>query len=213
MIAIINYGMGNVKSVANAFEALGEKTLITDDWKKLSESKAIVLPGVGAFSKGIENLEKLKFIDALNTEVISGKKPYLGICLGLQFLAEKSFEHGVHKGFDWIKGSIKKIEVTEKKFRIPHMGWNNIKITKKEGLFENLEDDPAFYFVHSYYLEPDKISSDVITSTCWHGATIPASVQKDNIYGVQFHPEKSQATGLMLLKNFIKIVNKDEKNG
>lgn len=205
MITIIDYGAGNLQSIYNAFEALGEKTAIVREPSKLREAKAIVLPGVGAFGDGINNLEKLGFINALNEEIIDNKKPYLGICLGMQFLSEKSFEHGEHKGFGWINGVVKKIEPAEKQFKVPHMGWNDVKILKRNVLFTGLDENPVFYFVHSYFF--DVKEENAISSTCWHGEMINASLEKDNIFAVQFHPEKSQTAGLKLLKNFIDYSN------
>jgi len=210
MIAIIDYSAGNLQSIYNAFEALGEDVIITKDPSKLKDAKAIVLPGVGAFRDGINNLRDMGFVEALNEEIMQKKKPYLGVCLGLQFLAEKSLEHGEYEGLGWIKGAVKKIEPNDRKFKIPHMGWNDIKITKDSALFNGLVDEPVFYFVHSYYLDVDE--NEVVSSTCWHGQDITASVQKDNIFAVQFHPEKSQGAGLKVLKNFIEFVNRSEKD-
>ena len=206
MIAIIDYGMGNLSSVLNAFEAIGDKVKIIKKPSELSDCDGIVLPGVGAFSTAMGNLKKAGFLDKLKEEVILKKKPYLGICLGLQLLAEKSYEGGVHKGFGWIKGYVKRLEPSDSSFKIPHMGWNNVKIKKQGGILKGLEDkEPVFYFVHSYGIFPKE---DVISSTCMHGQEVIASIQKGNIFGVQFHPEKSQMAGLSLLKNFSDIVNK-----
>lgn len=206
MIAIVDYGMGNLRSVSNAFEAIGQEVRITHDPCPLKDASAIVLPGVGAFGDGMRNLHTNHMVDALHEEVIVKKKPYLGICLGLQFLAEKSFEHGCHEGLGWINGVVKKISPDSKRFKVPIMGWNDVQIANGNSLFADLEDRPVFYFVHSYCLEVKEASSDIITSTCWHGTTITASVQVENIYAVQFHPEKSQKAGLRLLENFVKII-------
>lgn len=206
MITVIDYGAGNLRSVVNGFEAIGQKPLLTNKPADLAKSSAIVLPGVGAFGDGMETLRQLNMIEVLNEQVIGQKKPFLGICLGLQFLGRQGFEHGSHDGLGWINGTVKKIVPTEKKYRIPHMGWNNIQLERSCPLFDGLDPEPVFYFVHSYHLVVDDESSDVITATCWHGATVTASVQKDNIYAVQFHPEKSQQNGLKLLENFVKMI-------
>lgn len=208
MIAIIEYGMGNVRSVSNAFELLGTKIEITNDPKQLSYADAIILPGVGAFSDGMRNLREKGLIDALREEILEKKKPYLGICLGLEFLAEKSFEGGIHEGLGWLKGIVTKIEPHHSSHKVPHMGWDDTKITKTGGILTELEN-PSFYYLHSYYLKVDDSEKSVITSTCDYGGNnITTSIQKDNIYAVQFHPEKSQETGLKLLKNFLDIINK-----
>ena len=206
MIAIIDYEAGNLKSVYNAFEAIGHITIVTSDPVELKKAAAIVLPGVGAFGEGMAALRRKNVIDALIEEVLVKKKPYLGICLGMQFLASESEEIGTHRGFGWLKSRVKRIQSNDVKFKIPHMGWNNVEIKKRNPLFENLETEPVFYFVHSYCLDLMDDPANSISSTCWHGTTITASVQKDNIFGVQFHPEKSQQAGLHLLENFVNLI-------
>jgi glutamine amidotransferase len=205
-IVMIDYGMGNLQSIYNAFEAIGEKVHITDKPGELASASAIILPGVGAFSDGMRNLRQSGMVDALNEEVGVRGKPYFGICLGMQFLALKSHEDGLHDGLGWIDGVVKRIEPTDKQVKVPHMGWNDVAVVRKDGLFAGLEDNPVFYFVHSYHLEVENGSSHVVTSTCQHGITITASVQKDNIFGVQFHPEKSQQAGLAVLRSFRDMV-------
>lgn len=203
MLSIVDYGMGNIRSVMNAFELLGEKLEITDDPKKLSQSEAIILPGVGAFSDGMMNLKKKGLIEVLQKEIIEKEKPYLGICLGLEFLATKSFEGGEHEGLGWIDGEVIKINPSETSLKVPHMGWEDTQILKKDGLFKEIEN-PTFYYLHSYFFKIDDKEKDVITSICdYGGVTITATIQKNNIYAVQFHPEKSQTTGIKLLKNFL----------
>jgi glutamine amidotransferase len=206
LIAIIDYGAGNLRSVVNAFEAIGQKPRVTGDPGDLAAASAIVLPGVGAFGDGMKTLRQMNMIEALNDQVIGKKKPYLGICLGLHFLAQNSYEHGIHEGLGWIAGSVQRIVPGDDKCRIPHMGWNNIHLQRPCPLFEGLEAEPTFYFVHSYHLVVEEGWSEVVTSTCWHGITITASVQKDNIHAVQFHPEKSQRNGLTVLENFVKLI-------
>lgn len=203
MLSIVDYGMGNIRSVMNAFELLGEKLEITDDPKKLSQSEAIILPGVGAFSDGMMNLKKKGLIEVLQKEIIEKEKPYLGICLGLEFLATKSFEGGEHEGLGWIDGEVIKINPSDTSLKVPHMGWEDTQILKKDGLFKEIEN-PTFYYLHSYFFKIDDKEKDVITSICdYGGVTITATIQKNNIYAVQFHPEKSQTTGIKLLKNFL----------
>ncbi len=205
-LALVDYGMGNLRSVANAFEAIGEKVQIARKAADLQNASAIVVPGVGAFSDGIRNLSRSGLIKPLFEEVQEKKKPYLGICLGMQFLAEGvSEEGGLDSGFGWIKSGVKRIRPADVKFKIPHMGWNDLDIKKTGGLFEALPEDPVFYFVHSFQMVVAPEEYSVITSTCWHGTEIVASVQKENIYGLQFHPEKSQRVGLKLLENFASI--------
>ena len=206
MISIIDYGMGNVRSVFNAFEILGADVEIIDDPKKLTNSEAIILPGVGAFRDGMKNLEKMGFINKLKEEVIDNKKPYLGICLGLEFLADKSFEGGETDGFGWIKGEIKKIETGNDELKIPHMGWDDTIIKKNTRLLRDMKN-PVFYYLHSFFLEVKKTEIEYIESICEYGKTkIISSIHKENIYAVQFHPEKSQESGLKLINNFLELI-------
>jgi len=203
MISILDYGMGNTGSVSNVFSLLGEDVSITDDHEKISSSEAIILPGVGSFSDGMKNLEKKHLVKLLNELVMRKSKPYLGICLGLEFLAEKSYEGGETLGFSWIKGNIKKIEPTDVSLKIPHMGWDDTEIIQSGGLLRDLKN-PTFYYLHSYYFDVDNSEKPSITSICNYGdVPIISTVQKDNIYAVQFHPEKSQSIGIKLIKNFL----------
>ena len=206
MIAIIDYGASNLRSVANAFKIIGCEAQITNVPADLEKASAIVLPGVGAFGDGMKMLRELNLITTLNEQVIGYQKPYLGICLGLQFLAKESVEYGTHKGLGWIDGIVQKIVTGNHRFRVPHIGWNEVNIQQDNPLFRNIDATPVFYFVHSYQFVAEGDSVNVITSTCWHGITITASVQKNNIYAVQFHPEKSQQNGLNILKNFVGLI-------
>lgn len=209
MITIIDYRAGNLQSVENAFEALGHETHITNDPDELRSASAIVLPGVGAFGDGMASLRELGLVDVLNKEVIEKKKPYLGICLGLQFLADESHEHGTHRGLGWLKGTVEKIKINDNnKFRVPHVGWNELNMKRPSLLFDNFSEGmvPVFYFVHSFSLVVAAEDQDVVTSTCWHDTDLTASIQKENIFGVQFHPEKSQKAGLRVLENFINYI-------
>ncbi|MCD4761437.1 imidazole glycerol phosphate synthase subunit HisH [bacterium] len=203
MILIIDYNMGNVASVKKAFKKISSEAIISKDKEKIKKAKYIVLPGVGAFGDGMKNLKKFDLIEPLYKKVIKEKTPFLGICLGMQLLAEKSFEFGEHHGLGWIRGEVIKLN-TKKNLRLPHIGWNDIKIKQKNKIFKNITDY-NFYFVHSYRLIPDNKS--IITSTCQYGDEFASSIQQNNIFATQFHPEKSQITGLQLLKNFLGLPN------
>lgn len=198
--------MGNLRSVANAFDSLGEKVCVTQDPQDLRKASAIVLPGVGAFGQGMENLRRLNLLEPLNEEVIGKGKPYLGLCLGMQFLARESAEFGRHEGLGWIGGVVRELKPAEPGFKVPHMGWNNVEVRARAPLFEGMGESPVFYFVHSLVLEMDAAEQEKISAVCWHGTTVVASVQQGNIYGVQFHPEKSQQDGLKLLENFLQLI-------
>ena len=194
--------MGNVRSVANGFELLGHDVEITNNSDTIENSDAIVLPGVGAFNDGIKNLQKLELIEILNEQILEKKKPYLGICLGLEFLATQSYEDGVHKGFGWVNGTVEKISPNQNSFKVPHMGWDDTLIKKDSILLKELLE-PSFYYLHSYYLKLDDSEKEFVTSVCnYGGVNIVGSFEKDNIFAVQFHPEKSQNVGLKLLQNF-----------
>jgi len=203
LLGIVNYGMGNVKSVHNAFELLGVESKIIENPIDLEYVDAIVLPGVGSFADGMKNLENMGFLPEIEKQVLKNKKPYLGICLGLEFLARKSFEGGESNGFGWIDGDIKKIITGDPKLNVPHIGWNDTTIVKKDTVFKEILN-PTYYYVHSYYLELDNPDDEIICSICDYGKTrIISSIKMDNIFAVQFHPEKSQSEGIKLLKNFI----------
>jgi len=205
MIAIIDYNAGNLQSVFNAISSLGYDPVVTGDHKEVEKADVIILPGVGAFGDCFENLRKQNMVETLNEAVMVKKKPFLGICIGLQLLAKKSYEFGEREGLGWIDGEVVKIDDKDKSVRIPHMGWNSVDVVKDEGLFSEFQERPSFYFVHSYYLTVGESEKAVVTSTCQHGDLITASVQKDNIFGVQFHPEKSQDNGLRLFSNFFEM--------
>ena len=206
MIGVIDYGAGNLRSVLNAFTALGQDPFVIQKPSELARASGIVLPGVGAFGKGMAKLKQLDLIEPLNEAVLVQKKPFLGICLGLQFLASVSREQGEHKGLAWLNGTVEVIVPASPQYRIPHMGWNNVALKRTTPLFEGVSQMPTFFFVHSYQLVLERDDARFVTSTCDHGTTIIASVQKDNIFGVQFHPEKSQADGLCVLKNFVNLI-------
>ena len=207
-IVIIDYGMGNLRSVQNALMRFGVNINITNDLSIINKSDALVLPGVGAFGEAISNLQLLKIIDPIKDQVLSNKKPILGICLGMQLLADSSEEKGSNQGLGLIEGSVKKIKTLES-HRLPHIGWNDIKVMKKKPLFNKIMSKAAFYYVHSYEF---KASKEYISSYTDYGKALTASVQKNNIFGVQFHPEKSQTAGLIVIRNFLNYVKKHTKN-
>jgi glutamine amidotransferase len=195
-VAVINYGMGNVASVDKAIKHLGFESIITNDPLEIQKANYIVLPGVGAFAQGMENLHKLGLVEILNEQVINNKKPFLGICLGMQLIASRGFETNLTSGLDWIKGDVIKIIEIEKS--IPHLGWNEITETKNSIIkgFNNKD----FYFIHSFHF--DVLNKEDIAATVNYGKNYVAAIQKDNIFATQFHPEKSQTAGLELIKSF-----------
>jgi len=199
LIAIIDYGMGNLRSVTNALEKLGTDAFVTRDKKAIKASRAIILPGVGAFGKCIENLSKHGLLDCIK-DTKKEVKQYLGICLGMQVLFESSEEAPGVAGMGVLKGTVPRFTGN---IKIPHMGWNNIKIEKETEILKGIENNEYFYFVHSYYCSPD--DKGIVATTTPYGGEFASSVQKDNIFACQFHPEKSQSVGLKLLQNFIDI--------
>ncbi|MFC1570471.1 imidazole glycerol phosphate synthase subunit HisH [Candidatus Omnitrophota bacterium] len=202
MIAVIDYGMGNIKSVVNALLYLGEDVAVTADPKKIGDASHIILPGVGAFGKAMSNLEKLGMVDILDDQVIKKGKPFLGICLGLQLLAKSSHEHGEHSGLGWIDGDVRKFNIDDAKLKLPHMGWNEIVPKTEHPVFGHLKDDQyTFYFVHNYHIECNDPGD--IAATCSYGYEFPAVICRDNIIATQFHPEKSQDNGIQFLENFV----------
>lgn len=200
-VCILDYGSGNVKSVYNMFLTLNCDAIISNDIDEIKSSTHIVLPGVGAFGASIIKIKKKIPLQGLKNEVFKDKKPFLGICVGMQVLFEKGYEFEEHEGLCWIPGDIRKID--SKELSLPHIGWNNIMVKKREGLMKNINDDLDFYFVHSYALSD--ISNNYAIGITEYGHLFVSVVQKDNIYGVQFHPEKSQKAGALLLKNFLEI--------
>lgn len=205
MIAVIDYGLGNLRSVSKALESLGANVEVTDSPETILNANGVILPGVGAFYHGMNNLEKLGLVSVIK-ETIKAQKPFFGICLGLQLLFSETEEHGTHKGLDIIKGKVLKFDAHSK---IPHMGWNQINAKENvlsTKLFNNIPQQSYFYFVHSYYVAPE--NKDVIATTTDYGMEFTSAIAKNNIWGVQFHPEKSSDLGLKILANFIEIVRK-----
>ncbi len=202
MIAIIDYGMGNLRSVEKGFLKVGVDAKVVTDPRSVNDAEAIVLPGVGAFRDCMKNLDQMKLIEPILKSVRNGK-PYLGICLGLQMLFTESEEFGVYKGLDVLKGKVVRFQVD---LKVPHMGWNTVRLLGKPPIFDDIKDESYFYFVHSYYVAPD--DKGIIAGTTDYGITFTSMVWKDNIIATQFHPEKSQETGLKILKNFGDFVKK-----
>ena len=198
MIAIIDYGMGNLRSVSKAFEAVGHQAVVTRDARVIGNASHVVLPGVGAFGDCMANIEQYGLVEPIRTAIQSGK-PFLGICLGLQVLFSESEEFGPHKGLDIIQGTVRRFEGGQA-LKVPHMGWNQVHVQRACPLFDGVADGSDWYFVHSYFVDPtDKQLAATITT---YGIPFVSSVWKDNIVACQFHPEKSQIVGLRLIKNF-----------
>jgi glutamine amidotransferase len=201
MIVIIDYEMGNVQSVKNAIDFLGYEALISRRKEDIRNAKKLILPGVGSFKKGIINLKKFGLIDILTDEVINKKKPVLGICLGMQLLAKGGEEGGKSLGLGWIDANVRLLKHKEG-LKIPHVGWDNIKKEKDDLTLKDIPNNSDFYFVHSYAVVPN--DKKIITSTCTYGEKFASTINQNNIYATQFHPEKSQESGLKILENFIK---------
>jgi glutamine amidotransferase len=200
-VAIIRYGMGNVDSVKRAVEECGGSAAITDDPAVIRSATHIILPGVGNFREGMTNLTKRDLVPLLAAEVMDEKKPFLGICLGMHFLAEKGWEGGEVAGLGWIGGEVKRLVPDSRDTRIPHIGWNNVILHYEHPLFAGIPSGKDFYFVHSYHLTGCP-AADVGSYTPYCGCFV-SSVCHGNICGVQFHPEKSQKAGFQLLRNFL----------
>ncbi len=192
--------MGNLRSVQKAFEYIGKSAIISNDLSIIQNSAKLVLPGVGAFKDAMHNLHSLGLIDLLNEEILEKKKLFLGICLGMQLIATKSYEFGETKGLGWIDAEITRFASTE--LKIPHVGWNGVKFSNPSPLFDSIPDNSDFYFVHSYYFDADRTYA---TGICDYETEFIASVQHENIFATQFHPEKSQTHGLKIIENFSKL--------
>ena len=198
MIAIIDYGMGNLRSVQKAFERSGCSAIITNNPEKLLIADKVVLPGVGAFHACMQNLEKSGLIEPIKKIVARGT-PFLGICMGLQVLFDEGEEFGNHKGLGIISGKVIRFKLP-KSYKIPHMGWNRIQKKKSAPLLADIEDNSYFYFVHSYHVVPE--DRNIIATTTDYGKEFVSSIVKDNLFACQFHPEKSQTVGLKVIKAF-----------
>jgi imidazole glycerol-phosphate synthase subunit HisH len=202
MIGVIDYGMGNLLSVCHALEMVGATAKICKSPEDLRDAERIVLPGVGAFRDCIHNLQARGFFEALGEAVFSQGKPILGICLGMQVMARRSFENGEYPGLGWIAADVVRLHPQDDALRVPHIGWNDVAYRPDSPLFKNLPSAPDFYFVHSYSMRCD--NPDDLEATCDYGGTVTAAVRKGNIFATQFHPEKSQSYGLTILNNFLR---------
>lgn len=199
-IAIIDYGMGNLRNVEKAFHCVGASVEVTRRKKAIEDASALVLPGVGAFKDCMKNLERYGLIEPLLRSIEKGKR-YLGICLGLQILFSESDEFGAHKGLGLIPGKAVRFQL-DPPYKVPHMGWNTVEIKKEVPLLDGIRTGDFFYFVHSYYVVPEE--EDAIATLTDYGKPFVSSIAKENLFATQFHPEKSQKKGLQILKNFVK---------
>jgi len=199
MIAVIDYSIGNLRSVCKALEKHGEEVRLTREREVILSADSLVLPGVGAFSEAMKNLQSLGLIHPVRSFIESGK-PFLGICLGFQLLFTESEEDGLHPGLDIFKGKVRSFSANVK---IPHIGWNTVRIKKENPLFRNIPDNSHFYFVHSYYVQSE--DADIVAGTTEYDGEFCSMIQCGNVYGTQFHPEKSTDIGLRMLENFCEV--------
>jgi len=201
MITIIDYGMGNLRSVQKAFERVGHEALVTNDPNRVAEASKVVLPGVGAFEDAMSELKRLDLVSVVHNAIDSGK-PFFGICLGLQLLFERSYEHGTHEGLGILPGECVRFELPPE-YSVPHMGWNELHFRKRPPVFKGIDEGRHFYFVHSYYVKP--ADESVIAIETEYHTPFCAAVWRDNLFATQFHPEKSQQDGLSVLRNFAEL--------
>ena len=206
-VTIVDYKSGNISSVINSFKEVAKDKVsikVTSDLDKIKSSDKVVLPGQGSFKSCVDALNKINGLtDTLNEFTINNKKPLLGICVGLQMFADVGYEETETKGLGWIPGKVLKIDNQNGKFKLPHIGWNQINIVKNSKIFKDVENNSHMYFVHSYEFVPN--DKKVISATTDYSSNIVCSVEKENIFGTQFHPEKSDKTGLKIIENFINI--------
>ncbi|MDO1445134.1 imidazole glycerol phosphate synthase subunit HisH [Rhodocytophaga aerolata] len=203
MVGIIDYGMGNLLSVFKAFEFIGADVEVFNDPSQMHRYSHLVLPGVGAFRDCIINLKEKGFVEPLNENVLAKQIPILGICLGMQVMAAKGYENGNFNGLGWFDAEVTRLTPDQPSYRVPHVGWTEINSSKNSPLFKGIPANADFYFVHSYYAKCADPSQ--VAATFEYGGNFTASIHRDNIFGTQFHPEKSQEYGLRILENFIKI--------
>lgn len=197
-IAIVDYGMGNLRSVQKGFESVGAEATISHDAKEIAAAGKVVLPGVGAFEDAMREIKRRE-LDGVIREAVAAGRPFLGICLGLQLLFETSYEDGEHEGLGILQGTVERFEAAEGR-KVPHMGWNRMAVQRRAPILAGVEDDAHFYFVHSYYVCPT--DAEVTAGVTEYGHEFTSMVWRDNLFATQFHPEKSQTTGLKLLANF-----------
>ena len=206
-VTIVDYNSGNISSVINSFREVAQNKVnieVTSDLKKIKSSDKVVLPGQGSFKSCVDALNNISgLVDSLNEFAINNKKPLLGICVGLQMFAGIGYEETETKGLGWISGKVSKIDNKDGKYKLPHIGWNQINIIKESKIFKNIENKSHMYFVHSYEFIPNDKS--VISSTTDYSTNIVCSAEKENLFGTQFHPEKSDKTGLQIIENFINL--------
>ena len=206
-ITIVDYSSGNISSVINSFKEVAKDKVnieVTADLNKIKSSDKVVLPGQGSFKSCVNALNDINgLVDALNEFAINKKKPLLGICVGLQMFADVGYEETETKGLGWISGNVSKIDNQNGKYKLPHIGWNQLNIVKESKIFKGIENNSHMYFVHSYELVPK--DKNVISATTNYSSNIVCSVEKENIFGTQFHPEKSDKIGLKIINNFIEL--------
>ena len=206
-VTIVDYNSGNISSVINSFKEVAKDEVsieVTSDLKKIKSSDKVVLPGQGSFKSCIDALTSINgLVDTLNEFVIDNKKPLLGICVGLQMFADIGYEEIETKGLSWIPGKVSKIDNQNGVFKLPHIGWNQVNIIKKSKIFKDIENNSHMYFVHSYEFIPEE--KNVISATTEYSSNIVCLVEKENIFGTQFHPEKSDKIGLQIIENFIDL--------
>ena len=206
-VTIVDYNSGNISSVINSFKEVAKDKVnieVTSDLKKIKSSDKVVLPGQGSFKSCVDALNSINgLVEILNEFAITNKKPLLGICVGLQMFADLGYEETETKGLGWISGKVSKIDNKQGKFKLPHIGWNEIDIVKKSQIYKGIENKSHMYFVHSYEFIPE--DKNVISATTDYSSNIVCSVEKENIFGTQFHPEKSDKLGLQIINNFINI--------
>ena len=206
-VTIVDYNSGNISSVINSFKEVAQNKVnieVTSDLNKIKSSDKVVLPGQGSFKSCVDALNNIEgLVDSLNEFAISSKKPLLGICVGLQMFADIGYEETETKGLGWMPGKVSKIDNQDGKYKLPHIGWNQINIVKESKIFKNIDNNSHMYFVHSYEFIPS--DKNVVSATTDYSTNIVCSVEKENLFGTQFHPEKSDKTGLQIIQNFINL--------
>lgn len=201
LVAVIDYGVGNLHSVRHALDLVGADVIVTGDADEIARAERLVLPGVGAFGRCVENLQASGLVDLLERRVMHDGVPLFGICVGLQLLAREGYEMGVHPGLGWVPAVVKRLEPGSPGLKVPHVGWNDVNPVNESPMWAGLRGNPTFYFTHSYALVPDDDTLEA--ASCDYGARFTAAIQRGNIFATQFHPEKSQENGLKILENFL----------